>query len=130
MPETLVWIAAPAFIGLGLSQVYATEWWQSYYRLLGSLGQGGVRLNGLVSLAIGGPIVILHNIWTGPPLLLTLFGWLLLLESAMCLFVPGVGLSSLSDIEDDSRAKIIRATGVALIVAGGVLSAHILTEPG
>lgn len=100
MPETLIWIAAPVFIGLGLSQVYATERWQSYYRRLGALGSFGVRLNGLMSLAIGGPIVILHNVWAGPPLLLTLFGWLLMLESALCLFVPGVGLTSLSDVED------------------------------
>ncbi len=47
---------------------YATERWQSYYRMLSSLGQTGVRLNGLVSLVIGGPIVILHNVWSGPPL--------------------------------------------------------------
>ena len=126
----MIWIAAPVLIGLGLSQVYATEIWQSYYRTLGALGQNGVRLNGMVSLIIGGPIVTLHNVWSGPPLLLTLFGWLLLLESAMCLMLPGAGLAGLSDIEGEIRGRVIRCTGVALIVIGGVLAVHAVTSIG
>lgn len=130
MADVMVWVAAPVFICLGLSQVYATGIWQSYYQTLGSLGQNGVRLNGLVSLIIGGPIVILHNVWSGPPLLLTLFGWLLLLESAMCLVLPGAGLAGLSDIEDKTRGRVIRGTGIALIVIGGVLAVHAVTSVG
>lgn len=130
MANTMVWIAAPVFICLGVSQMYATQRWQSYYRMLGALGQNGVRLNGLVSLAIGGPIVILHNVWSGPPVLLTFFGWLLLLESALCLFIPGAGLAGLSDVDDDTRGGVIKGMGVALVVVGGVLGVHVLRSAG
>ena len=112
---------------LSLSQIYATERWQTYYRWLSDMGTAGVRLNGLISLAIGSPIVILHNVWSGPPLLLTLLGWLLLSESAFCLFVPGAGLAVLADVDDVTRGRIIRGTGAALILVGGVLAAHLMT---
>ena len=91
------------------------------------MGTNGVRFNGLVSLAIGSPIVVLHNVWSGPPLLLTVLGWLLLSESVLCLFVPGAGLAGLADVDDVTRGRIIRGTGAALIVVGGVLVAHLMS---
>jgi uncharacterized protein YjeT (DUF2065 family) len=130
MPENLIWVAAPVLIGLGMSQLYATQHWQSYYRKLGAMGENGVRLNGLVSLFIGGPIVIFHNVWSGPPLLLTLLGWFLLLESAMCLILPRAGVAGLMDVDDKTRGGIIKGTGVALVVVGGVLCVHALTAAG
>ena len=125
--EGILKVAAPALVLLGLSQIYATERWQTYYRWLSHMGTTGVRINGLVSLAVGGPIVILHNVWSGPPLLLTLLGWLLLSESMLCLFVPGAGLAGLAEVDDVVRERIIRGTGAALIVVGGVLLAHLMT---
>lgn len=123
-------IAAPALILIGLSQIYKTEFWQSYYRWLASLGSLGVRLNGLISLSIGSPIVIFHNVWSGPPILLTLFGWMLLTESALCLFLPGAGLAGLAEVEDEARSRIIVGTGAALVIIGGVLAAHLLRTSG
>ena len=119
-------VAAPALVFLGLTQIYATERWQTYYRWLSDMGTAGVRFNGLVSLAIGSPIVILHNVWSGPPILLTLLGWLLLSESALCLFIPGAGLAGLADVDDVTRGRIIRGTGAALIIVGGVLVIHLM----
>jgi hypothetical protein len=116
-----VFVVAVLIATVGLTQVYATERWQAYYHWLSRQGLLGVRLNGLVSLAIGGPIIILHNIWTGPGVLLTLFGWMLVIESALCLIFPGAGLAGLIEIEDAVRARILRFTGFVLIVIGGVL---------
>ncbi|NKB44156.1 MAG: hypothetical protein GKS03_07720 [Alphaproteobacteria bacterium] len=130
MANTLVLIASPVLIGLGVSQMYATPHWQSYYRMLGALGPTGVRLNGLVSLAIGSPIVILHNVWSGPPMLLTLIGWLLLLESTLCLFLPSAGLAGLSEVDEDARGGVIKGMGVVLVVVGGVLGIHVLRSAG
>jgi hypothetical protein len=118
-------VIASAVLGLlGLSQLYATARWQAYYRWLAAQGTLGVRLNGLVSLTLGAPIVAFHNVWTGPPLLLTAVGWLLLLESLLCLVVPRAGLAGLLEIEDSARGRVIRGTGVALLVIGGVLAIH------
>ena len=116
--------AAVAMSVLGLSQLYATERWQAYYRWLSAQGTLGVRLNGLVSLTLGAPIVLFHNVWAGPPLLLTAFGWLLLLESVLCLAFPTAGLAGLLEIGDSARGRVIRGTGVALLVIGGVLAIH------
>lgn len=123
-------IASPILIALGLSQLYATQYWQSYYDFLSNLGRAGVRLNGMVSLAVGGAIVAFHNVWAGPPLLLTLIGWLLLVESILCLAVPSAGLTGLSEMDVGTRARIVKGTGVALIIVGGVLGAHLLTATG
>jgi uncharacterized protein YjeT (DUF2065 family) len=130
MESIIVSVAAPVLILIGISHIYKTEGWQNYYRWLSSMGIAGVRFNGLVSLVIGSPIVILHNVWSGPPLLLTLFGWLLLSESAMCLVAPGAGLAGLADVEDNARRRIIIGSGAALVVVGGVLGTHLLTAAG
>ena len=120
----MIGLAALVMGVLGLSQLYATERWQAYYRWLAAQGTLGVRLNGLVSLTLGTPIVLFHNVWSGPPLLLTAVGWLLLLESVLCLAFPGAGLAGLVEIEDSARGRVIRGTGVALLVIGGVLAVH------
>lgn len=129
-PQTLLLIATPAIIALGLTQLYAPHWWQSYYDLLGVMGRRGVRLNGMISLAVGGLIVAFHNVWSGPPLLLTIIGWLLLVESVLCLAIPDAGLSRLAEMENGLRGRIIKSTGVVFIVVGGVLTAHILSDAG
>ncbi|MFL2771016.1 MAG: hypothetical protein ACJZ9F_08395 [Rhodospirillaceae bacterium] len=123
-------VATPTLILIGLSQIYSTGYWESYYRWLSSMGSRGVRFNGLISLAISGPIVTLHNVWSGPPILLTLFGWLLLTESALCLFLPGAGLAGLAEVEEAARRRIIVGTGAALVIVGGVLATHLLTVSG
>lgn len=120
-------LAIPALIILGLSQLYATHLWQRYYARLGVLGCNGVRLNGLVSLLLGGLIVAFHNVWSGPPILLTMMGWLLLVESALCLVVPNAGLAGLVEMDHEVRGRIVKGTGVALIIVGGVLGIHLLT---
>lgn len=130
MEETVLKFAAPVLIVIGISQIYSTARWQNYYRWLSSMGVAGVRFNGLISLAIGSPIVVMHNVWSGPPILLTLFGWMLLTESALCLFMPGTGLAGLTEVEDGLRHQIIVGTGVALVVVGGVLGAHTMTAAG
>ncbi len=130
MTEPFVLLASLLLAVAGLSQLYAPHLWQAYYAWLASRGVAGVRLNGLISLGLGGIIVSFHNIWSGPPLLLTLLGWLLLLESAMCLFAPRAGLASLSEVEGSSRASILKGTGVVLIVVSGVLGVHAVTSVG
>ncbi len=127
MENGILTFAAPALVLVGLSQIYITDQWQRYYHWLSDLGAPGVRLNGLISLAIGSPIVIYHNVWSGPPILLTLMGWLFLSESALCLFAPGAGLAGLAEVEESVRSRIIRGTGAAFIVIGGVLFIHMVT---
>jgi uncharacterized protein YjeT (DUF2065 family) len=130
MEDTVLGFAAPVLVLIGLTQLYVTERWQGYYRWLTAMGAAGVRFNGLVSLALGSPIVVLHNVWSGPPLLLTIFGWLLLSESALCLFVPGTGLAGLAEVEDGTRGKVIKVTGAAFVIVGGVLTTHLLAASG
>ncbi len=130
MTEPFIFIASILLAVAGLSQLYAPHLWQAYYVWLASQGTAGVRLNGLISLSVGGVIVFFHNVWSGPPLLLTVIGWLLLLESALCLFAPGAGLASLSEVEGGSRVSILKGTGVVLIVISGVLGVHAITTAG
>lgn len=130
LPKILLLIAAPAILVVGLTQLCAVQWWQSYYDHLGAAGRRGVRLNGMISLAIGAPIVIFHNIWSGPPLLLTALGWLLLTESALCFLTPDSGLSGLAEMDREVRGRIIKGTGVVMIIVGGVLAVHIASMPG
>lgn len=118
-------IATPLLLVLGLSQIYAPRWWQAYYIWLANQGRTGVRFNGFVSLTLGLPVAVWHNVWSGPPLLLTLLSWFLLAEFVLCLLAPEAGLRALRDVESPVRARIIRGTGVALVVLGLVLAINL-----
>ena len=117
----IVSLAAPTVFFLGLSQVYAPNKWIIYYRWLEKLGLVGFRLHGVLCLIFSIPIILIHNIWSGPSLLLTITGWFIFLEGISCIFFSKLSMISLSDFDDNSLIRFLRFSGVYLIVVGGVL---------
>jgi hypothetical protein len=49
-----------------------------------------IFLGGVLATTAGLAIVLTHQVWSGWPLVVTLFGWLMLLGGAMRLVMPGV----------------------------------------
>ncbi|MEM1053086.1 MAG: hypothetical protein AAGI28_13435, partial [Pseudomonadota bacterium] len=63
-------------------------------------------------------IVVFHQVWEGPGVVLTIYGWLLLTKVTLSLLAPKLGLRSLGMAEGTSDAKWALA-GVVLIALGG-----------
>ena len=63
---------------MGLSHLLHPEIWRRFFTLLASKGTSGVVVHSLISISAVIIIVPFHNIWSGPAIGVTLWGWLLL----------------------------------------------------
>lgn len=122
----ILWIAASVFTLLGLTQLYAWQWWLAYFAALAARGPHAIRVHGLAVATVGMAIIVLHNVWSGAATVLTLAGWLFMAEGALCVIAPGAGLASMSNSDAELRRKAVIATGVLSLIVAGVLWAVLL----
>ena len=112
---------------MGASHVVQPRIWSAFFEQLREKGVAGLVANSFINSVPGAVIVALHQVWAGPAVLLTMFGWLLLIKAAIGLWLPAVGLRSLNLSRHGDTA--FRAAGVGLLVValgcalqlGGVL---------
>ncbi|MDX2221212.1 MAG: hypothetical protein SFV21_00605 [Rhodospirillaceae bacterium] len=126
MTDIFPWLAAPAFTLIGLSQIYVWPRWLAYYAVLAARGSSAIRVHGLAVGALGAAVVVVHNVWSGPATVLTLAGWLMLAEGALCLAAPRLGLTAMVASDGTMRRRTVIATGALSLVVAGVLWAHLL----
>ncbi|MEO6567340.1 MAG: hypothetical protein ABIO94_01145, partial [Opitutaceae bacterium] len=65
----------------------------------------------------GSVVAGFHQIWSGPALVLTLWGWLLILKACHGFLFPAAALRSLQRVSLDAGWKFIPAGVLYLVVA-------------
>lgn len=99
---------------LSLSMVLNTGQWLSYARGIMSSSGKGIPLS-LIMLTVGLLIVLNHNLWTSEvTILVSLFGWLMVVYSALFLIYPRI-LDLFRHLSDD----ILRQN---ILLLGGIFS--------
>jgi hypothetical protein len=97
---------------VGLSHVLQPRAWQEYFAALHKQGAAGALTRTMTwELWPALILVTVHQVWSGPAVLLTLYGWLLLIKCTISLVVPQVSL----------RFMVMAQRGPATFVAGGCL---------
>lgn len=119
--------AAINLIVIGLSHALQPQAWTDFFKLLHSKGAPGNFFNAMLSLSIGSLIVAFHNIWSGIPVLLTLYGWGSVLKGTIYLCFPEVGLRSIENGTKMPRQKWVLAG--CLLIALGLVILFMGTEP-
>jgi hypothetical protein len=76
------------------------------------------------TLLFGSLIVSFHNVWSGIPLLLTLYGWALVLKAAVYLVAPKLGLTALNRITPE-RVRIFIVPGIFMLVLAALIAFHL-----
>ena len=112
--ETLVVIQLAV---IGLSHIIHHRAWVDFFLWLREKGYPGVFANGFLSLTAGSLIVAFHRVWSGIPLVLTLFGILNLAKAAQCFLLPAVALRSMNRVSHDRSREFVGAGVVALLLA-------------
>ncbi len=108
------------FIIMGLSHILQPKAWQEFFTFLHAKGIPGSFFNAFLALGMGSLIVAFHNVWTGVPLLLTLWGWASVVKGGLFVMVPPLGLKSLEKgIAMDTKKWAV--PGVVLVALGVVL---------
>ena len=106
---------------IGLSHILLPRVWVEFFVMLRARGHVGVFLNGMLSLMVGSIIVSLHNVWSGPAMLVTLIGWAQVIKGLVSLTVPSIGLNKMMRVSME-RAYEFQVAGAVFLVLCAVIA--------
>lgn len=107
---------------MGLSHIVQPEMWTDYFAQLAARGRAGVVAKIMqVELWPALLIVGLHQVWSGPGIVVTVLGWLLLAKVAVGLLAPELALRSMRMSERGPRSFV--PAGVGMLVVSGFAGA-------
>jgi hypothetical protein len=117
-PSIVQFVMCNACIPMGLSHIVRPALWVDFFTRLHAQGTSGLVLKVLaVELWPGLLIVALHQIWWGPGIVLTLYGWAQFAKVWLALFVPGIGMRSLAMAQTKGERGFVLG-GIALMMMG------------
>jgi hypothetical protein len=102
---------------MGLSHVLQPRMWQDYFEGLHKQGAAGILTKTMTWEFWPAVIVVTgHQVWRGPGVILTVFGWLLLAKCAISLWAPQISLRSMAMSRRGAKAFV--PGGLLLICVG------------
>lgn len=113
-------LAALSYIIIGLSHLSRPNAWIRFFQHLHSRGEVGAIANGLVHLPLGLLIVVFHNAWQWPQIIVTVLGWALVIKGAGSFLFPQLALKSMSQINESAVTKS-KLAGLVAIFLGSVI---------
>lgn len=102
---------------IGLSHILAPRAWIDFFIQLRDKGDPGVFAVGFMSLFFGSIVAAFHDVWSGPGLVLTLFGWAQVLKGALYLVFPAIGMRGLRRVDTEKPHELVIAGGLLLVLA-------------
>ena len=125
MQDAVQIFAAINFLAMGLSHIVQHRAWKEFFVFLHARGNVGNFVNAFLALGMGSLIFAFHRVWSGIPLLLTLYALASLAKGTLFLIAPQVGLRSMENAtEKDSRLFMV--PGVMLMALGSALLYHVV----
>ena len=112
---------------IGVSHIVYHRAWAEFFIWLRGKGDPGVFANGFLSLTAGSLIFSFHRVWTGIPLVLTLFGILNILKAANCFQFPERAMRSMQRVSLERSREFVGAGALSLVLAG-VLAYGLVTS--
>ena len=105
---------------IGLSHIVHHRAWAEFFIWLRGKGDPGVFANGFLSLTAGSLIFSFHRVWSGIPLVLTLFGILNVLKAASCFLFPARAMRSMRRVSLERSREFVFAGALSLALAAVV----------
>lgn len=105
---------------IGVSHLVQPMGWVEFFIWLREKGRPGIFVVAFISLTFGTIVVAFHNVWSGLPMVLTIYGWSQVIKGFLYLSVPQIGMKSLGRINSE-RAYWFRIAGIVLIVLSGLI---------
>ena len=105
---------------IGLSHIVYHRAWAEFFIWLRSKGNPGVFANGFLSLTAGSLIFSFHRVWSGIPLVLTVFGILNILKATTCFLFPTRAMRSMERVSLERSGEFVVAGALSLAIAAVV----------
>lgn len=118
MERTIEIFAIIQFVVIGLSHIFQHRAWAEFFIRLRGLGSPGVFMNGFLGLCFGSLVLAFHNVWSGPAMVLTIFGWLVALKASISFIAPGVSMRAFKRISLERSWEFIPPGAIFLLMAG------------
>ena len=107
---------------IGVSHIVQPGLWGEYFADLRARGRAGLVAKIMqVELWPALLIVSLHQVWSGPAIVVTIYGWLLLLKVTVGLILPNLGMASMAIPERAPRSFV--PAGVVMLAIGATAGA-------
>jgi hypothetical protein len=117
-PSAIEFMMLIACVPMGLSHIVRPQLWVDFFTRVHAQGTAGLVGKVLaIELWPALLIVSLHQVWSGPGIVLTLYGWAQFTKVFLALLVPSIGMRSLEMAQTKGTRGFI-AGGVMLIVVG------------
>lgn len=107
MEQSAQAIAAAFLFLIGMSHILQPRAWVELIVLLRQKGELGALIVGVLNLPLGVLVLGFHNVWSGPAILLTLYGYGQLLKCLIFFCAPQLGLRLLAGV-DPQKPKGLR----------------------
>lgn len=101
---------------MGVSHIVQPTMWVDFFGRLVERGSFGLVINQFINSGIGALIVTLHQVWSGPAIVLTLYGWALTVKAVIGLWAPQLGMRSMKLSRHGDNA--FRVAGAGMLVVG------------
>jgi len=121
--ETTIFLASiwgPAMLAIGLGMFINRDHYAKIYREL-SREPFTLLVFGLAGITVGIVQISIHNVWeTLPEMLISLFGWLLLIKGVTSTVMPALAERSGRWIAENTQ--MLNISGAVLVVIGAYLT--------
>lgn len=108
------------FLIMGVSHLLQPRAWAKFFITLREQGRAGVFAHGFLSLLFGSLVVSFHEVWSGWPVVLTLFGWSQVIKAGIAFVLPDVAMRSLQRVSME-RAWEFQVPGALFVVLAGLM---------
>ncbi|CAN7471156.1 hypothetical protein LJR016_003121 [Devosia sp. LjRoot16] len=107
---------------VGLSHILQPALWGEYFADLRARGRAGL-VSKIIQVELWPALLIvsLHQVWAGPAIVVTVYGWLLLLKVTIGLTLPSLGMASMAIPEQAPRSFV--PAGVLMLAIGAAAGA-------
>lgn len=118
-PEAVEFILLVTGLIMGLSHIVRPGMWTMFFTSLHAEGNRGVVLK-TFALEVWPAmlIVTLHQVWSGPGIVVTVYGWAQLIKVTIAMLWPDVSLRAMAMAGHGTRAFV--PAGIALMALGAV----------
>lgn len=116
--STVQFIFLIVCVPMGLSHIVRPALWVAFFARLHAQGTSGLVLKVLaIELWPAIILVTFHQVWWGPGIVLTIYGWAQFAKFWLALFVPAIGMRSMAMAQTKGERGFVLG-GVMLIAVG------------
>ena len=127
MHQSIEILTGLSYLIIGISHLLRPQVSVSFFLYLREKGEIAAFLNSFLHIPLGLLIVVFHNVWTWPQLIVTLVGWSLTLKGTLYFLFPNLALRTMGRVSRERAWEFQVAGAFALAISAASVWAASVT---